>query len=107
VKTRDNFDELVRILSEEHAIDLPEAFFDEEVWRIDGEILTQDLGFSPDEMDTWLEFVAPFADVAPDINDRWRGMVDLTGLHAAQTALGLDINPSADLSTGEEKIANF
>jgi ABC-type nitrate/sulfonate/bicarbonate transport system substrate-binding protein len=107
VKTRDNFDELVRILSEEHAIDLPEAFFDEEVWRIDGEILTQDLGFSPDEMDTWLEFVAPFADVAPDINDRWRGMVDLTGLHAAQTALGLDLNPSADLSTGEEKIANF
>lgn len=107
VKTRDNFDELVRILSEEHGIDLPDAFFDEDVWRIDGEILTQDLGFSPDEMDKWLEFLIPFADLAPDINDKWRGMVDLTGLHAAQTALGLDINPSADLSTGEEKIANF
>jgi hypothetical protein len=107
VKTRDNFDELVRILNEEHGIDLPDAFFDPAVWAIDGKILSQDLGFDPAEMDTWMNFVAPFGNVAPDINDRWRSFVDVSGLHVAQEALGLDINPSADLSSGKELIDNF
>ncbi len=106
-KTRDNFDDMVRILSEEFGIDLPDAFFDPNVWEIDGQILSQDLGFDPAEMDAWMDFVAPFGNVAPDINTRWRSFFDISGLHVAQAALGLDINPSADLSSGEEKIANF
>lgn len=106
-KTRDNFDELVRILNEDHGIDLPEAFFDENVREIDGRILSQDLGFDPAEMDTWMDFVSPFGNVAPDINDRWRTFVDVSGLHVAQEALGLDLNPAADLSSGKELIENF
>ncbi len=106
-KTRDNFDDLVRILSEEFEIDLPDAFFDPAVWEIDGTIMSQDLGFDPAEMDAWMDFVIPFGNVAPDINDKWRGYFDLSGLHVAQTALGLDINPSADLSSGKENIENF
>ncbi len=107
VKTRDNFDDLVRILSEEFQIDLPDAFFDPNVWEIDGKILSQDLGFDPAEMDSWMDFVIPFGNVPPDINDNWRNYFDISGLHVAQEALGLDINPSADLSSGEEKIDNF
>ena len=107
VKTRDNFDDLVRILSEEFQIDLPDAFFDPNVWEIDGKILSQDLGFDPAEMDSWMHFVIPFGNVPPDINDNWRNYFDISGLHVAQEALGLDINPSADLSSGEEKIDNF
>lgn len=107
VKTRDNFDDLVKVLSEDHGIDLPDAFFDPEVWAIDGTILSQDLGFDPAEMDTWMDFVIPFGNVAPDINSKWRGFVDVSGLHVAQAALGLDTNPSADLSTGKELIDNF
>ena len=107
VKTRDNFDELVRILSEEHGIDLPDAFFDPNVYEIDATILSQDLGFDPAEMDTWMDFVAPFGNVPADINDRWRNYVDVSGLHVAQEALGLPANPAADLSSGKELIANF
>lgn len=107
VKTRDNFEDLVKILNEDFGIDLPPAFFDPNVWEIDGRILSQDLGFDPAEMDTWMEFVAPFGNVATDINDRWRGFVDVSGLHVAQEALGLGINPAADLSSGQELIDNF
>jgi len=107
VKTRDNFDDLVSILSDEFGIDLPDAFFDEQVWTIDGTILTQDLGFDPAEMDKWMDFVSPFGNVAPDINTRWRTFVDPSGLHVAQEALGLDPNPSADLSTGKENLGNY
>ena len=107
VKTRDNFDDLVRILSEEFQIDLPDAFFDPEVWEIDGKILSQDLGFDPVEMDAWMDFVIPFGNVAPDINDQWRSYFDISGLHVAQAALGLDLNPSADLSSGKELVDNF
>ncbi len=100
-----NFDDLVRILSEEFEIDLPPAFFEDSVYQIDNNTMTQDLGFDPAEMDRLMEFVIPFGNVAPDINDRWRGYFDITGLHRAQEALGLPLNPSADLSTGEEKVA--
>lgn len=100
-----NFDDLVRILSEEFEIDLPDAFFVDEVYQIDNNTMTQDLGFDPAEMDNLMEFVIPYGNVPPDINDKWRGYFDITGLHRAQEALGLPINPSADLSTGEEKVA--
>ena len=66
--------------------------------------MTQDLGFDPAQMDRLMEFVIPFGNVAPDINDRWRGFFDVSGLHVAQTALGLDTNPTADITSGEEKI---
>jgi ABC-type nitrate/sulfonate/bicarbonate transport system substrate-binding protein len=107
VKTRDNFDDLARILSEEFGIDLPDAFFDENVAEIDRLLLTQDMGFDPAEMDAWMEFVVPFGNVPPDINDHWRDYFDLTGLHMAQEAHGLDLNPAADLSSGQELIDNF
>ena len=100
-----NFDDLVRILSEEFEIDLPEAFFVDEVYQIDNNTMTQDLGFDPAEMDNLMNFVIPYGNVPPDINDKWRGYFDITGLHRAQAALGLEFNPSADLSTGEEKVA--
>ena len=102
-----DFDDLVRILSEEFEIDLPDAFFDPNVWEIDGSIMSQDLGFDPVEMDAWMDFVIPFGNVAPDINTKWRSYFDVSGLHVAQAALGLDINPSADLSSGKENIDNF
>lgn len=107
VKTEDNFDDLVRILSEEFGIDLPPAFFDPAVYEVDNRHLTEDLGFDPAEMDNLLNFVVPFGNVAPDINDRWRGYVDVSGLHVAQAALGLELNPLADLSDGEEKIGSL
>lgn len=103
-KDQNNFDDMVRILSEEFEIDLPDAFFDEAVYLIDNRTMTQDLGFDPAQMDRLMEFVIPFGNVAPDINDRWRGFFDVSGLHVAQTALGLDINPAADLSSGVEKV---
>ncbi len=106
-KTRANFDELVRILSEDHGIDLPDAFFDENVWRIDATILSQDLGFDPAQMDWWMEFVVPYGNVAPDINDKWRDWVDVSDLHTAQEALGLDTNPALDLTEGKELVENF
>ena len=37
----------------------------------------------------------------------WRDYVDLTGLHAAQDALGIAINPSADLTSGTTLLGNF
>ena len=61
----------------------------------------------PAEMDAWMEFVVPFGNVPPDINDHWRDYFDLTGLHMAQEAHGLDLNPVADLSSGQELIDNF
>lgn len=107
VKTRDNFDQLVEILSGDFGIDLPDAFFDEQVWTIDSRTLTEDLGFDPAQMDDLMNFIVPFGNVAPDINDRWRQWVDVTGLHVAQTALDLPTNPAADLSSGEEKTSTF
>ena len=103
VKDPDNAEEVGRLLVEDHGIDLPDAFAI--VYEADAGILTQDLGFSPDAMDEWIAFLAPFGNVRPDIP--WRDFVDVTQLHVAQEALGLDLNPSADLTTGEELIANF
>ncbi|MFV2001216.1 MAG: ABC transporter substrate-binding protein [Acidimicrobiia bacterium] len=103
VKTVDNRDEVARILNEDHGIDLPPAFAT--VYELDAQVLSQDLGFDPVEMDDWLAFVAPFAEVPADV--AWRDYTDVSGLHVAQAALGLPTNPSADLSTGEELIANF
>ena len=68
-------------------------------------IATQDLGFSPDAMDEWMAFVAPFGNVRENIP--WRDYTDIAGLHVAQEALGLPNNPSADLSSGQELTANF
>jgi tetratricopeptide (TPR) repeat protein len=69
--------------------------------------LTQDNGFSPAKMDEWMTFTQPFNDLPPDINDKWRSHVDVSGLHVAQQALGLDTNPALDLSSGESLLSNL
>lgn len=106
-KDPDNFDDLVKILSEEFAIDLPDAFFEDEVYQIDNRTMTQDLGFDPNEMDNLMDFVIPFGNVAPDIKDRWRTYVDVSGLHVAQAALGLPLNPNADITEGQELVESL
>lgn len=103
VKTLANKDEVKRILVEDYEIDFPDNAW--AVYDLDATIATQDLGFSPDAMDEWMAFVAPFGNVREDIP--WRDYTDVTGLHVAQEALGLPINPSADLSSGQELTANF
>ena len=103
VKTLANKDEVKRILVEEWEIDFPDNAW--EVYDLDATIATQDLGFSPDAMDEWMAFVAPFGNVRENIP--WRDYTDIAGLHVAQEALGLAINPSADLSSGNELTANF
>jgi len=103
VKTISNRDEVARMLNEDHGIDLPPAF--DTVYELDGQVLSQDLGFDPAEMDSWLEFLVPFAEVPPGVP--WRDYTDVSGLHVAQEALGLPKNPSADFSSGQELVENF
>jgi hypothetical protein len=79
----------------------------EAVYDIISEELTQDNGFSPAKMDEWMTFTQPFNDLPPDINDKWRSHVDVSGLHVAQQALGLDTNPALDLSSGESLLSNL
>lgn len=103
VKTKDNFEEVRRILTEEWEIDFPDTAFS--VMDLDATIMTQDLGFDPAEMDAWMAFVAPFGNVREGIP--WRDYTDVSGLHVAQTALGLANNPAADFSSGQELTANY
>jgi len=103
VKDPANAEEVGRILNEDHGIDLPEAFAI--VYEADAGILTQDLGFDPDAMQSWLEFLAPFGNVRADIP--WRDYMNLDGLWVAQDALGLTMNPNETITEGEELIANF
>ena len=70
-------------------------------------IYTADNGFDPSEMDDWMTFIGPFTDLPDDINDKWRNHFDVTGLHAAQETLGLDVNPAADLSSGTTTTENL
>lgn len=103
VKDLDNAEEVRRILVEEFEIDFPDNAWG--VYDIDAEILSQDLGFDPVEMDAWMDFVAPFGNVRQGVP--WRDFTDVSGLHVAQAALGLDINPAADFSSGKELTDNF
>ncbi|MDH5421266.1 MAG: ABC transporter substrate-binding protein [Acidimicrobiia bacterium] len=102
-KTRDNFEEVRRILNDEWQIDFPDTAFS--VFDLDATIMTRDLGFDPAEMDSWMDFVAPFGNVREGIP--WRDYTDVSGLHVAQEALGLPLNPAADFSSGSENVDNY
>jgi len=103
VKTLANKDEVKRIMTEDWEIDFPDNAF--AVYDLDANILSQELGFDPAEMDSWMEFLAPFGNVREGIP--WRDYTDVTGLHVAQEALGIATNPAADFSSGNELIDNF
>jgi len=99
-----NWEEMREIMVNEHGLDYPDNTFN--VLDIDTGIMTQDLGWDPAQMDTWMEFVTPFDDALYE-GLPWRDYVDVTGLHAAQAALGSSTNPSADLSSGTTLLDNF
>lgn len=102
-KDPDNWEEMRRIIVEDHGLDYPDNTWAAK--EIETKIMTQDLGWDPKLMDEHLRFVYPFVDVTEDIP--WRDYTDVTWLHQAQQALGLDPNPSADLSTGVTLVDNF
>lgn len=104
-KTQANKDEVIQILADDWEIEVPPN--SEAVYDLDSTIFTADNGFDPSAMDEWMTFIKPFNDLPDDINDKWRAYFDLTGLHTAQEALELDINPSADLSSGTDTTANL
>ncbi len=107
VKDPNNFDDLTRILSEEFEIDLPDAFFDDAVYQIDNRTMTQDLGFDPAEMDRLMEFVIPFGNVAPDINDRWRRLLRRVGpaCRTDGTRIGHQSVGRPQLRLGERRVS--
>ncbi len=92
-----NWEEAREILTGEFNLDVPDNVF--AALDIDANMLTPDLGWSPDEMDSLMAFSQPFAEYREDLP--WRDYVNLDPLYAAQEAHGLALNPSADLSTGE------
>ena len=57
-------------------------------------------------MDGWMEFMTPLDESLYE-GLPWRNYVDVSGLHAAQEALMLPTNPSADLTSGSSLLANF
>ncbi len=89
-----------RIIVEEQGLDYPENAW--EVRDIDNELMTQDHGFNPDLMTEHLNFAAPFVEAPQDMP--WRDYTDVSFLHQAQEAHGLETNPEADLSSGENHI---
>lgn len=96
-KDPENYEEMRRIIVEEHGLDYPDNAW--QVRDIDNELLTQDHGFVPDEMTEHLNFAAPFVGAPQDLP--WRDYTDVTFLHQAQEAHGLDTNPTADLTSGQ------
>lgn len=96
-KDPDNHEEMRRIIVEEQGLDYPDNAW--EVRDIDNELMTQDHGWDPDEMSEHLNFAAPFVGAPQDLP--WRDYTDVTWLHQAQELHGLDTNPAADLSSGE------
>jgi len=104
-KTQSNKDEVIQILADDWDIEIPPNL--EAVYDLVSTIYTADNGFDPAEMDSWMDFIKPFNELPDDINDKWRAHFDVSGLHVAQEALGLDINPSADLSSGTTTTANL
>ncbi len=99
VKDPANWEEAREIIVGEFGIDYPDNTF--AAFDIDAGIMTSDLGWSPDAMDVWLEFLSPYVEFREGMP--WRDYVDLTYLHAAQDALGLPQNP-IDVNTGETKL---
>ncbi len=102
-KTKANFEEVRQILNDDWEIDFPDTAYS--VFDLDATIMTQDLGFDPAEMDTWMDFLTPFGNVRDGVP--WRDYTDVSGLHVAQAALGLELNPTADFSAGKENVANY
>ena len=88
----------------EHGLDYPDNTF--AVIDIVTGIMTQDLGFDPSLMDGWMEFMTPLDESLYE-GLPWRDYVDVSGLHAAQDALGIATKPSADLSSGVTLLDNF
>jgi ABC-type nitrate/sulfonate/bicarbonate transport system substrate-binding protein len=101
VKNPDNWEEAREIIVNDHGLDFPDNSF--AVYDIDASIMTSDLGFSPDAMDGWMEFMTPLDDALYE-GLPWRDYTDVSGLHVAQEALGLPTNPSLDLTTGVTNI---
>jgi ABC-type nitrate/sulfonate/bicarbonate transport system substrate-binding protein len=99
VKDPANWEEARATIVNEFGLDYPDGAF--AALEIDAGIMTSDLGWNPDDMDVWLEFLAPYVEFRPDMP--WRDYVDLTYLHAAQDALGLPQNP-VDVNTGVTNI---
>ncbi len=95
VKDPANWEESREILVNEFGLDYPDNTF--AAMDIDAGIMTSDLGWSPDDMDTLMEFSQEFGGYRADLP--WRDYVDLTHLHAAQEALELPLNP-VDVNTG-------
>jgi ABC-type nitrate/sulfonate/bicarbonate transport system substrate-binding protein len=104
VKDPNNWEEARQIITSEFGLDYPDNTF--AVLDIDTGIMTQDLGWNPDQMDVWMEFMTPL-DPALSPGLDWRQYVDLTALHRAQAAHMLDTNPSTDLTTGVTLLENF
>lgn len=104
-KTQANKEEVISIMEDEWGFEVIPTLQD--VYDVVSNIYTGDNGFDPAEMDAWMDFIGPFNDVPDDINARWRNYFDLSGLHVAQEALGLPINPAADLSSGTTTTENF
>ena len=104
-KTQANKEEVIQILADDWEIEIPPNL--DAVYDVVSTIYTADNGFDPKEMDDWMTFIGPFNDLPADINDKWRAHFDLTGLHVAQEALGLPLNPAADLSSGTTTTANL
>jgi ABC-type nitrate/sulfonate/bicarbonate transport system substrate-binding protein len=100
VKDEANWEEAREIIVNEHGLDYPDNTFN--VLNIDAGIMTSDLGFNPDAMDGWMEFMTPLDDALYE-GLPWREYTDVSGLHVAQEALGLPTNPSLDLTSGETK----
>jgi ABC-type nitrate/sulfonate/bicarbonate transport system substrate-binding protein len=100
VKDPANWEETREIIVNEWGLDYPDNTF--AVFNIDSGIMTSDLGFSPDAMDGWMEFMTPLDDALYD-GLPWRDYTDVSSLHGAQEAQGLPTNPSLDLTTGETK----
>ncbi len=95
VKDPANWDEGREILVTEFGIDYPDNTF--AAMDIDAGIMTSDLGWSPDDMDTLMAFQQELGGYRENLP--WRDYVDLSHLHAAQEALGLPLNP-VDVNTG-------
>lgn len=105
VKTQSNAEEVRRIITEDWGFDYPDPHF--QAYPIASGIMSQDLGFDPNEMEALMDFVSPFGNVPTDINDRWRDYMDLSGLFQAQEALDIAQNPNNDISSGQELVENF
>ena len=96
VKDPANWEETRETIVNEFGLDYPDNSY--AAFQFDADIMTSDLGWNPDDMDTWLEFLSDFEDYRwPGMP--WRDYVDLSYLHAAQDALGLPQNP-VDTNTG-------